>query len=180
MSIDVHACRGLRQSPRSAANLRWDDPFILDKQFKEDDRAICDTAPAHARDKPLRHVLKAHLEEKADRHIFRETGEPGRLTLSAEYGCINANHVACGLEARDIERAESDYRSPMKSVQLSMAMHPIHAYGDENPRKKYLPKLAAGEWGGCFDLTEPDADPVGKKTRAGKPSLRLSFGSNQR
>ena len=121
----------------------------------------------------LPRVTKAYLEEKTDREIFNEMGELGLIgiTLPEEYGCANASYVAYGLVAREIERVDSGYRS-MNSVQSSLVMYPIYAYGDENQRKKYLPKLATGEWVGCFGLTEPDAgsDPGGMKTRAEKVS----------
>ena len=115
--------------------------------------------------------IKAYLEEKTDREIFNEMGELGLLgiTLPEEYGCAGASYVAYGLVAREVERVDSGYRS-MMWVQSSLVMYPIYAYGDENQRKKYLPKLATGEWIGCFGLTEPDAgsDPGGMKTRAEK------------
>ena len=134
---------------------------------------IRDTARAYAQDKLLPRVTKAYLDEKTDREIFNEMGELGLIgiTLPEEYGCANASYVAYGLVAREIERVDSGYRS-MNSVQSSLVMHPIYAYGDENQRKKYLPKLATGEWVGCFGLTEPDAgsDPGGMKTRAEKIS----------
>ena len=118
-------------------------------------------------------MIKAYLEEKTDREIFNEMGELGLIgvTLPEEYGCANASYVAYGLVAREIERVDSGYRS-MNSVQSSLVMYPIYAYGDETQRKKYLPKLATGEWVGCFGLTEPDAgsDPGGMKTRAEKVS----------
>src|SRR5579872_5195489 len=152
-------------------NFQWDDPFLLDDQLTEDERMIRDTARAYAQDKLLPRVTKAYLEEKVDRDIFHEMGELGLIgiTLPEEYGCANASYVAYGLVAREIERVDSGYRS-MNSVQSSLVMHPIYAYGDENQRKKYLPKLATGEWVGCFGLTEPDAgsDPAGMKTRADK------------
>src|SRR5271169_5021414 len=155
----------------SAASFQWDDPFLLDEQLTEDERMIRDTARAYAQDKLLPRVTKAYLEEKTDREIFNEMGELGLIgiTLPEEYGCANASYVAYGLVAREIERVDSGYRS-MNSVQSSLVMHPIYAYGDENQRKKYLPKLASGEWVGCFGLTEPDAgsDPGGMKTRAEK------------
>jgi len=157
----------------SPVTFQWDDPFLLDEQLTEDERMIRDTARAYAQDKLLPRVIKAYLEEKTDREIFNEMGELGLIgiTLPEEYGCANASYVAYGLVAREIERVDSGYRS-MNSVQSSLVMHPIYAYGDENQRKKYLPKLATGEWVGCFGLTEPDAgsDPGGMKTRAEKVS----------
>jgi len=157
----------------SQVNFQWDDPFMLDEQLTEDERMVRDTARAYAQDKLLPRVNKAYLEEKVDRDIFHEMGELGLIgiTLPEEYGCANASYVAYGLVAREIERVDSGYRS-MNSVQSSLVMHPIYAYGDENQRKKYLPKLATGEWVGCFGLTEPDAgsDPAGMKTRAEKVS----------
>src|SRR6202522_1812346 len=157
----------------ASASFQWDDPFLLDDQLTEDERMIRDTARAYAQDKLLPRITKAYLEEKTDREIFNEMGELGLIgiTLPEEYGCANASYVAYGLVAREIERVDSGYRS-MNSVQSSLVMHPIYAYGDENQRKKYLPKLATGEWVGCFGLTEPDAgsDPAGMKTRAEKVS----------
>ena len=143
---------------------------------------IRDTARAYAQDKLLPRVTKAYLEEKTDREIFNEMGELGLIgiTLPEEYGCANASYVAYGLVAREIERVDSGYRS-MNSVQSSLVMYPIYAYGDENQRKKYLPKLATGEWVGCFGLTEPDAgsDPGGMKTRAEKVVRRLQADRQQ-
>src|SRR5205807_1846461 len=131
----------------SAVNFQWDDPFMLDEQLTEDERMVRDTARAYAQDKLLPRVTKAYLEEKVDRDIFHEMGELGLIgiTLPEEYGCANASYVAYGLVAREIERVDSGYRS-MNSVQSSLVMHPIYAYGDENQRKKYLPKLATGKW----------------------------------
>src|SRR5919202_4178623 len=155
------------------ASFLWDDPLLLDEQLTEDERMVRDTARAYAQDKLLPRVTKAYMEEKTDREIFNEMGELGLIgvTLPEEYGCANASYVAYGLVAREIERVDSGYRS-MNSVQSSLVMYPIYAYGDENQRKKYLPKLASGEWVGCFGLTEPDAgsDPAGMKTRAEKVS----------
>jgi glutaryl-CoA dehydrogenase len=153
------------------ASFRWDDPFLLDEQLSDDERMIRDTARAYAQDKLLPRVIEAYREEKTDRSIFNEMGELGLLgvTLPEEYGCAGASYVAYGLVAREVERVDSGYRS-MMSVQSSLVMYPIYAYGDENQRKKYLPKLASGEFVGCFGLTEPDAgsDPAGMKTRADK------------
>ena len=157
----------------ASASFQWDDPFLLDEQLTEDERMIRDTARAYAQDKLQPRIIKAYLEEKTDREIFNEMGELGLIgvTLPEEYGCANASYVAYGLVAREIERVDSGYRS-MNSVQSSLVMHPIYAYGDDSQRKKYLPKLATGEWVGCFGLTEPDAgsDPNGMKTRAEKVS----------
>ncbi len=154
-------------------SFQWDDPFLLDDQLTEDERMIRDTAHAYAQEKLLPRATEAYLNEKTDRDIFREMGELGLigLTLPEEYGCANASYVAYGLVAREIERVDSGYRS-MNSVQSSLVMYPIYAYGDEIQRKAYLPKLASGEWVGCFGLTEPDAgsDVDAMKTRAEKVS----------
>lgn len=153
------------------AEFNWVDPFLFDEQLTEDERLIRDTARDYAQDKLLPRVAEAYLEEKTDRAIFNEMGELGLLgvTLPEDYGCAGANYVSYGLVAREVERVDSGYRS-MMSVQSSLVMYPIYAYGDESQRKKYLPKLASGEWVGCFGLTEPDAgsDPAGMKTRAEK------------
>jgi glutaryl-CoA dehydrogenase len=153
------------------ASFRWDDPFLLDDQLSDDERMIRDTARAYAQEKLLPRVIEAYREEKTDRSIFSEMGELGLLglTLPEDYGCAGASYVAYGLVAREVERIDSGYRS-MMSVQSSLVMYPIYAYGDESQRRKYLPKLASGEFVGCFGLTEPDAgsDPGGMKTRADK------------
>jgi len=153
----------------ASARFQWDDPFLLDEQLTVDERMIRDTARAFAQDKLLPRVIEAYREEKADRAIFDEMGELGLLglTLPEEYGCAGASYVSYGLVAREIERVDSGYRS-MMSVQSSLVMYPIFAYGDETQRRKYLPNLASGEFVGCFGLTEPDAgsDPAGMKTRA--------------
>jgi len=149
----------------------WEDPFLLDDQLNEDERMIRDTAAAFAADKLAPRVEEAYLEERTDPEIFREMGESGLLgvTIPEEYGGVGAGYVSYGLVAREVERIDSGYRS-MMSVQSSLVMHPIFAYGTEEQRQKYLPKLASGEWIGCFGLTEPDAgsDPGGMKTRAEK------------
>ncbi len=153
------------------ARFDWEDPFLLDEQLTDDERMIRDTARAYAQEKLLPRVIEAYAHEKTDREIFNEMGELGLLgvTLPEDYGCAGASYVAYGLVAREVERVDSGYRS-MMSVQSSLVMYPIFAYGDETQRKKYLPKLASGEWVGCFGLTEPDAgsDPAGMKTRAEK------------
>jgi glutaryl-CoA dehydrogenase len=149
----------------------WTDPFNLDDQLSDDERMIRDTARAYAQDKLQPRVVDAYMKEETDPSIFREMGELGLLgpTVPEEYGGVGANYVSYGLVAREVERVDSGYRS-MMSVQSSLVMHPIYAYGSEAQRKKYLPKLASGEWIGCFGLTEPDAgsDPAGMKTRAKK------------
>ncbi|MBA4269202.1 MAG: acyl-CoA dehydrogenase, partial [Methylobacterium sp.] len=153
------------------AEFTWDDAFLLNEQLTEDERLIRDTARAYAQEKLQPRISEAYLDEKTDRSIFNEMGELGLLgvTVPEEYGCAGANYVSYGLVAREVERVDSGYRS-MMSVQSSLVMYPIYAYGDETQRKKYLPKLGSGEWVGCFGLTEPDAgsDPAGMKTRAEK------------
>jgi glutaryl-CoA dehydrogenase len=159
------------RAPKSAASFVWNDPFLLDDQLSEDERMIRDGAAAFCADKLAPRVEEAYLNETTDPEIFREMGAAGLLgvTVPEEYGGIGANYVAYGLIAREVERVDSGYRS-MMSVQSSLVMYPIHAYGSEEQRKKYLPKLASGEWIGCFGLTEPEAgsDPGGMKTRAEK------------
>ena len=149
----------------------WADPFLLDAQLSDEERAIRDAARDYAQDNLLPRVLKAYAEEYTDRAIFTEMGALGLLgaTLPEQYGGAGASYVAYGLVAREVERVDSGYRS-MMSVQSSLVMHPIHAYGSEAQRTKYLPKLATGEWVGCFGLTEPDAgsDPGSMRTRAEK------------
>ena len=149
----------------------WEDPFRLDAQLTEEERALRDGARAYAQEKLQPRVIKAFAEEKTDPAIFREMGEMGLLgvTVPEEYGGLGASYVAYGLIAREVERVDSGYRS-MMSVQSSLVMYPIYAYGSEDQRRKYLPKLASGEWIGCFGLTEPDAgsDPAGMKTVAKK------------
>lgn len=147
----------------------WADPMLLDQQLSEDERLIRDTARDYAQDKLAGRVLLANRNETFDREIMNEFGELGLLgaTLPEEYGCAGANYVSYGLVAREVERVDSGYRSAM-SVQSSLVMHPIYTYGNEAQRMKYLPKLATGEWVGCFGLTEPDhgSDPGSMVTRA--------------
>ncbi|ODT31018.1 MAG: acyl-CoA dehydrogenase [Kaistia sp. SCN 65-12] len=149
----------------------WDDPFHFEAQLTDEERMIRDTAKAFASDRLLPRVEEAYLDELTDPEIFREMGEMGLLgvTVPAEYGGVGASYVAYGLVAREVERIDSGYRS-MMSVQSSLVMYPIYAYGSEAQRQKYLPKLATGEWIGCFGLTEPDAgsDPAGMITTAKK------------
>jgi len=148
---------------------QWDDPFLLEDQLTEDERMIRDTARAYAQDRLQPRIIDAYREESTDPEIFREMGELGLLgvTVSDTYGGVGASYVAYGLVAREVERVDSGYRS-MMSVQSSLVIYPIYAYGSEEQKQKYLPKLISGEWIGCFGLTEPDAgsDPAGMKTRA--------------
>jgi glutaryl-CoA dehydrogenase len=147
----------------------WQDPFRLDDQLSEDERQIRDAAREYCQDKLMSRVLEANRHEKFHREIMNEMGALGLLgsTLPEKYGCAGVNYVCYGLVAREVERVDSGYRSAM-SVQSSLVMHPIYAYGTEEQRQKYLPKLATGEWVGCFGLTEPDhgSDPGGMKTTA--------------
>ncbi|MBC9247737.1 acyl-CoA dehydrogenase [Paracoccus sp. 11-3] len=149
----------------------WEDPFRLDDQLTEEERMLRDAARAYAQNKLQPRVIDAYRNEETDPAIFREMGEMGLLgiTIPEEYGGLGASYVAYGLVAREVERVDSGYRS-MMSVQSSLVMYPIYAYGSEEQRQKYLPKLASGEWIGCFGLTEPDAgsDPAGMKTVAKK------------
>jgi len=149
----------------------WEDPFLLADQLTEEERMLSDAARAYAADKLSPRVEHAYLNEVTDPAIFREMGEMGLLgvTVPEEYGGLGAGYVSYGLIAREVERVDSGYRS-MMSVQSSLVMYPIYAYGSEEQRQKYLPRLAAGELIGCFGLTEPDAgsDPGGMKTRAVK------------
>ncbi|MGE0626880.1 MAG: acyl-CoA dehydrogenase [Hyphomicrobiaceae bacterium] len=158
--------------PRTDA-FQWDDPFLFDSQLGEEESLIRDTARDYAQDKLAPRVTKAFLEEVTDREIFQEMGALGLLgvTVPGEYGGAGANYVSYGLVAREIERVDSGYRS-MLSVQSSLVMYPIQAFGSEEQRQRYLPKLASGEWVGCFGLTEPEAgsDPASMKTRAEKVS----------
>ncbi|NCF09897.1 MAG: acyl-CoA dehydrogenase [Gammaproteobacteria bacterium] len=149
----------------------WEDPLLLDDQLTEEERLIRDSAYDYCQEQLLPRVLEANRHEHFDREIMNEMGELGFLgsTLPEEFGCAAVNYVSYGLVAREVERVDSGYRSAM-SVQSSLVMYPIHAYGTEAQHRKYLPKLATGEWVGCFGLTEPDAgsNPAGMKTRAKK------------
>jgi len=144
------------------AKFKWEDPFMLADQLTEDERAIVDAAHAFCQDKLQTRVLMAARHEKFDREIMNEAGAMGFLGATIEgYGCAGLSYVAYGLIAREVERVDSGYRSAI-SVQSSLVMHPINAYGSETQREKYLPKLATGEWVGCFGLTEPNhgSDPA--------------------
>lgn len=149
----------------------WSDPLRLNEQLQEDERMIMDSAKSYAQEKLQPRIIKAFAEEETDEGIFREMGDMGLLgiTIPEEYGGLGGSYVSYGLVAREVERVDSGYRS-MMSVQASLVMYPIYAYGSEEQRKKYLPKLCSGEYIGCFGLTEPDAgsDPAGMKTRAVK------------
>ncbi|MBY4677307.1 acyl-CoA dehydrogenase [Marinobacterium arenosum] len=151
------------------APFAWEDPFLLEQQLTEEERMVRDMARGYCQERLLPGVLEANRHEVFNREIMNEMGEMGLLgsTLPEEYGCAGVNHVCYGLAAREVERVDSGYRSAM-SVQSSLVMHPIYAYGSEEQRRKYLPKLATGEWVGCFGLTEPDvgSDPNNMKTRA--------------
>jgi glutaryl-CoA dehydrogenase len=150
---------------------QWDDPLLLDQQLGEEEIMIRDTARAYAQDRLAPRIREAYANEHTDRAIFNEMGELGLLgaTLPEQYGGVGANYVSYGLVAREIERVDSGYRS-MMSVQSSLVMYPIHAYGSEEQRMRWLPRLATGELVGCFGLTEPEAgsDPGGMRTRAEK------------
>jgi glutaryl-CoA dehydrogenase len=152
-------------------HFQWDDPLLLERQLDDDERMVGDTARAYAQDKLLPRVTDAFRHERTDREIFREMGALGLLgaTLPEDYGGAGLNYVSYGLIAREIERVDSGYRS-MMSVQSSLVMLPIHVFGNEATRRKYLPRLATGELVGCFGLTEPDAgsDPGSMRTRAAK------------
>ncbi len=151
-------------------SFQWDDPLLLEDQLTEDERLVRDSARAYCEEKLLPRVTEAHRHEKFDRDIFNEMGALGFLGSTLEgYGCAGVNHVSYGLIAREVERVDSGYRSGM-SVQSSLVMHPIHAYGTEEQRKRWLPKLATGELLGCFGLTEPDygSDAGSMITRARK------------
>jgi glutaryl-CoA dehydrogenase len=150
-------------------SFNWSDPFLLQDQLTEEERLIQATASAYAQQKLQPRVINAFATETTDQAIFREMGELGLLglTVSETYGGANASYVAYGVVAREIERVDSGYRSLM-SVQSSLVMYPIDAYGSVEQKQRYLPKLARGEWIGCFGLTEPDAgsDPGSMRTRA--------------
>ncbi|MDH3474286.1 MAG: acyl-CoA dehydrogenase [Rhodospirillales bacterium] len=147
----------------------WDDPLLLEEQLTEEERMVRDAARDYCQDKLMPRILEANRHETFDRGIVNEMGEMGFLgaPLPEDYGCAGVNYVCYGLIAREIERVDSGYRSAM-SVQSSLVMYPIYAYGTEEQRRKYLPRLASGELLGCFGLTEPDhgSDPGGMKTRA--------------
>ncbi|MDA0785979.1 MAG: acyl-CoA dehydrogenase [Proteobacteria bacterium] len=159
-------------SPKAAGDrprFQWDDALLLDDALSEDERMVRDMARAYSQEKLLPRIIEANRNETFDREIMNEFGELGMLgsTLPEDYGCAGVNHVCYGLIAREVERVDSGYRSAL-SVQSSLVMWPIYAFGSEEQRMKYLPKLATGEWVGAFGLTEPDhgSDPSGMVTRA--------------
>ena len=156
------------EAPAKPPAFDWADPFALESELAEDERLVRDTARAFSASELLPRVVEAFREERVDLGLYRAFGELGFLGSTIDgYGCAGASYTTYGLVAREIERVDSGYRS-MVSVQSSLVMHPIHAYGTEAQREKYLPRLATGEWVGCFGLTEPDhgSDPGGMKTRA--------------
>ena len=159
------------QSKPDLSDFNWEDPFLLEGQLQEDERMLRDAANKFAQQNLQPRVTEAFAKEHSDPGIFREMGSMGLLgiTIPEEYGGLGASYVSYGLVAREVERVDSGYRS-MMSVQSSLVMYPIYAYGSEAQREKYLPKLASGEFIGCFGLTEPDAgsDPGAMKTRAEK------------
>lgn len=158
-------------SSSSKIAFSWEDPLLLDSFLEEDERLIRDSAHQYCQERLMPRVLEANRHEHFDREIMNELGELGLLgcTLPEKYGCAEVNNVAYGLIAREVERVDSGYRSAM-SVQSSLVMYPIYTYGSEAQRDKYLPKLASGEWVGCFGLTEPNSgsDPASMATRAEK------------
>ena len=159
------------QSKPDLSTFQWEDAFLFENQLSEEERMLRDAARNYAVEKLQPRIISAFANEETDPEIFREMGEMCLLgiTIPEEYGGLGASYVSYGLVAREIERVDSGYRS-MMSVQSSLVMYPIYAYGTEEQREKYLPKLASGEFIGCFGLTEPDAgsDPGGMKTRATK------------
>ncbi len=169
--------RAQNLSPQQTQNImskalleHWDDILLLDEQLTEEERMIRDAARDYCQEKLMPRVLEANRHENFDREIMTELGELGLLGSTINgYGCAGASYVAYGLVAREVERVDSGYRSAL-SVQSSLVMHPINAYGTDAQKEKYLPKLATGEWVGCFGLTEPDSgsDPASMKTRAKK------------
>ncbi|MEL6790455.1 MAG: acyl-CoA dehydrogenase [Pseudomonadota bacterium] len=157
------------KSQTETLTLDWRDPLMLDQLLTDEERMIRDAAHGYCQDRLMPRVISANREERFDREIMTEMGAQGLLgaTLPESYGGADVNHVAYGLIAREVERVDSGYRSAM-SVQSSLVMHPIYAFGDEPQRRKFLPKLASGQWVGCFGLTEPDggSDPGAMRTTA--------------
>lgn len=160
----------------------WQDPFLLKQLLSEDERMICDMTHSFCQNRLQPRILQANRKEHFDREIMNELGELGLLgpTLPERYGCAGVNHVSYGLIAREIERVDSGYRSAM-SVQSSLVMHPIYTYGSEAQKQHYLPKLASGEWVGCFGLTEPDSgsDPASMRTVATRNQDGFTINGNK-
>jgi glutaryl-CoA dehydrogenase len=159
-----------RNHPGTTPGFQWDDPLRLDEQIRDDERMVRDAARTYCQEKLLPRIVEANRHEHFDRGILDEMGALGFLGPTIEgYGCAGVNHVCYGLIAREVERVDSGYRSAM-SVQSSLVMHPIYAYGTDAQRERFLPRLATGEWVGCFGLTEPNhgSDPAGMQTRARK------------
>jgi glutaryl-CoA dehydrogenase len=157
-------------APHPKTTFHWEDPLLLDEQISGEERQIREAARTYCQERLMPRVLEANRHEKFHREIMNEMGDLGFLGCTIEgYGCAGVNQVSYGLIAREVERVDSGYRSAM-SVQSSLVMHPIHAYGSEAQRQKYLPRLASGEWVGCFGLTEPNhgSDPGSMDTRAKK------------
>ena len=158
----------MNQKAQAMAPFKWDDPLLLDQQLTEEERMVQDTARKYCQEQLQPRILLANRNEVFHREIMNEMGELGLLGCTIDgYDCAGLNYVSYGLIAREVERVDSGYRSAM-SVQSSLVMHPINAYGTEEQKQKYLPKLASGELVGCFGLTEPDygSDPGGMITRA--------------
>ncbi len=167
-SVEARAAGVSGAKPSARYAFQWEDPFLLEDELTEEERLIRDTARDYCQEKLMPRILDAYRNERFDREILTEMGALGFLGATIEgYGCAGVNYVCYGLIAREVERVDSGYRSAM-SVQSSLVMYPIHAYGTEAQREKYLPRLATAEWVGCFGLTEPDhgSDPGGMKTRA--------------
>ncbi|MBM3620080.1 MAG: acyl-CoA dehydrogenase [Alphaproteobacteria bacterium] len=167
-AVKAANAKGIKEG---AAPFDWQDPFFLDDQLSEEERAIRDAARDYCQDRLMSRVIEANRHEKFHREIMTEMGALGLLgsTLPEKYGCAGSSYTVYGLVAREVERVDSGYRSAM-SVQSSLVMHPIYAYGTEEQRMKFLPRLATGEWVGCFGLTEPDhgSDPGSMITKATK------------
>ena len=181
--MSVQASTGaITQKARVEGKFNWQDPLLLTQQLTDEERMIMQAAHDYCQDKLMPRIVEANRHEKFDREIMNELGELGLLgpTMPQEYGGAGVNYVSYGLIAREVERVDSGYRSVM-SVQSSLVMYPIYAYGTEQQRQKYLPKLASGEWIGCFGLTEPDygSDPGGMKSRAKKVDGGYSVSGNK-
>jgi len=171
MAVAGHAGAGNAPGAKSRAQFRWEDPLLLDEQLTAEERLVRDTARDYSQERLFPRILEANRHERFDREIMNEMGALGLLgsTLPAAYGCAETSYVCYGLVAREVERVDSGYRSAL-SVQSSLVMWPIYAYGSEEHRRRYLPRLATGEWVGAFGLTEPDhgSDPGSMATRARK------------